>query len=50
MSEIQEALDALERYRQNMIKAVGKSSELVKVIETCQRLVGEVEDDRKMPV
>ena len=44
MSEIQEALDALERYRQNMIKIVGESSELVKAIQTCIRLVDEIED------
>ena len=50
MSFKQEALKALEMYRQNMIKIVGESSELVKVIETCQRLVGEVEDDGNMSV
>lgn len=47
MSEIQEALDALERYRQNMIKIVGESSELVKAIQTCIRLVDEIEDKQQ---
>lgn len=45
MSKIEEALKALEMYRQNMILIVGEKDEKVKVIETCQRLVEEVEDD-----
>jgi hypothetical protein len=40
----QEALDVMEAYKRNMVHILGEDNELVKVIETCQRLVEEIED------
>ena len=41
----QEAIDALECYRRNMAHILGENDERVKVIETCERLVEEIEDE-----
>ena len=43
----QEALDALGLYRRNMAHIVGKNDEAVKAIETCIRLVDEIEDKQR---
>lgn len=42
-----EALDALGVYRRNMSHIVGKNDEAVKAIETCIRLVDEIEDKQQ---
>ena len=44
MCNIQEALDVLEIYKRNMIHILGDDNELVKVIETCQMLISELEN------
>lgn len=41
----QEAIDAIEVYRRNMAHILGDNDEKVKVIETCERLVEEIEDE-----
>lgn len=46
MCYIQEALDVLEIYRRNMIHILGDSDEKVKVIETCQMLISELEENK----
>ena len=42
----QEALDALELYHRNMEHILGPEDEKVKTIETCIRLVEEIEDEQ----
>lgn len=46
MINIQEALDVLEIYKRNMVHILGDESELVKVIETCQMLITELEENK----
>jgi hypothetical protein len=43
---IQEALDVLEIYKRNMIHILGDQDEKVKVIETCQMLISELEENK----
>lgn len=46
MCNIQEALDVLEIYKRNMIHILGDHDEKVKVIETCQMLISELEESK----
>lgn len=46
MINIQEALDVLEIYKRNMIHILGDQDEKVKVIETCQMLISELEENK----
>lgn len=46
MCYIQEALDILEIYKRNMIHILGDQDEKVKVIETCQMLISELEENK----
>ena len=46
MCYIQEALDVLEIYKRNMIHILGDHDEKVKVIETCQMLISELEENK----
>lgn len=46
MCYIQEALDVLEIYKRNMIHILGDQDEKVKVIETCQMLISELEENK----
>lgn len=41
----QEVMDVLECYRRNMSHILGENDEKVKVIETCEKLVEEIEDE-----
>lgn len=44
MIEKQEAIEAIEVYRKNIEHILGNENELVKVIETCRKLVDEIEE------
>ncbi len=46
MCYIQEAIDVLEIYKRNMIHILGDQDEKVKVIETCQMLISELEENK----
>lgn len=46
MINIQEAIDVLEIYRRNMTHILGDQDEKVKVIETCQMLISELEENK----
>ena len=48
MSYKKEALEALGVYKRNMQKILGESNECIKAIDTCIRLVNEVEDNKEL--